>query len=147
MTEETHTSQSPEPTLATIAGLVEQTIVEGQETRARVDAQGQIMNLRFDGFQKQLDAAEDRSKAEFLMLTGDIADVRKHLGQVEEHVGLLTRKAAEHDKRFDAHDKRFDGIDSRLDGIDTRLDGIDTRLDELTALTTQIRDAVLPDRE
>lgn len=81
MTEETHTSQSPEPTLATIARLVEQTIVEGQETRARVDAQGQIMNLRFDGFQKQLDAAEDRSKAEFLMLTGDIADVRKHLAR------------------------------------------------------------------
>ncbi|MGW8481596.1 hypothetical protein ACWGJP_00555 [Microbacterium sp. NPDC055903] len=140
-------SADGQPTLATIVRLVEQTITEQQETRARLDSQSQIMSLRFEAFQKQLDSSDDRHRADFLTLSNDIADVRRHVGTIEEHVGFLTTKVTEHDQRFDRIDTRLDGIDTRLDAIDTRFDHVDSRLDSLAEVTIQIRDAVLPPRE
>jgi len=119
------------PALAweTVARLLTQSIEEQQSTRLRLDAHVEISSVRFSGLEKQLDGIRDTTRAQYLTLSNDIADVRKHVGAMEEHIGFLTAKVTEHDTRFDRVDARFDQIDQRLDAHDTRFDHIDQRLD------------------
>ncbi len=138
-------------TLETIARLLDQTIEEQRETRARIDAHIKVTTLQFEGFEKLFEGVRSTTTAQFLTLAGQIADMQKQLVRIEDHVGFLTTKVTAYDKRFDDHDKRFDQIDQRLDAHDKRFDAhdkrfdrIDQRLDGLTQLVEQIRDAVLP---
>ena len=160
-----HGSTAAQPSLQTIVRLVEQSIEEQRDTRARLDAHIAVSIQQFDGFQKLFEGVRSTTNAQFLMLSGQIADMQKQSSRIEDHVGFLTAKVVQHDKRFDAIDERLDGVDRRLDGIDERLDGIDQRLDGidkrfdaidqrldthdkrfdiLTDLVVQIRDAVIP---
>ena len=130
-------AETAAPTLETLTRLMEQSIDEQRDTRARLDAHIEISAMRFSGLEKQLDGLRDTTTAHFLTLAGEFADVKKHVGIIEEHVGFLTTKVTEHDTRFDQ-------IDARLDAHDKRFDQIDARLDGLTDIVVQIRDAVLP---
>lgn len=128
----TRSASSP-PSLETIARLVEQSIEEQRETRQRLDTHLDISSMRFSSLEKAVDALRDTMTAQYLTITGQLADTRKRIDRIEEHVGFLTTKVLEHDKRFDAIDERLDAIDERLDGIDERLAAHDRRFDAIDA--------------
>ena len=121
---------APAPPLDRFVRLLEQSIEEQRDTRARLDGHIEISAIRFNALDKKLEGEHGNSRAQHLILTNDLADLRRHVGQIEEHVGFLTAKTAEHDTRFDR--------------IDVRLDRIDARLDDLSDAIREIRNAVLP---
>ena len=139
----TRSASSP-PSLETIARLVEQSIEEQRETRQRLDTHLDISSMRFSSLEKAVDALRDTMTAQYLTITGQLADTRKRIDRIEEHVGFLTTKVLEHDKRFDAIDERLNGIDERLAAHDRRFDAVDAQLQTIIGGIDGLRQAIAP---